>query len=54
MEFIGLKLDLIANDQNAAIISAHESKVTVHVIKTDEELFIAQTVDALLRNEGRI
>jgi acetate kinase len=48
LEFLGLTLDPIANDQNAAIISTHDSKVTVHVIKTDEELFIAQTVSALL------
>jgi acetate kinase len=54
MEFVGLKLDPIANQQNAAIISTRESKVTVHVIKTDEELFIAQTVNDLLHNGGKI
>ena len=51
LEFIGIKLDPIANQQNATIISKSESKVAVHVIKTDEEMFIAQTVNALINNK---
>ncbi len=54
LEFIGIKLDPIANQQNATIISKSESKVTVYVIKTDEEMFIAQTVSALLSEKETI
>ncbi|MDB6057583.1 MAG: Acetate kinase [Verrucomicrobiales bacterium] len=51
LEFLGIELDSIANNQNGAIISKKTSKATVHVIKTDEEMYIAQTITALLRNE---
>ncbi len=46
--FLGLVLDESSNAKNAAVISADESRVTVRVIRTDEELMIAQsTCDVL-------
>lgn len=54
LEFLGLELDPIENQQNAVIISKDQSKVVVYVIKTDEEMFMAQTVSTLLRNEGNL
>lgn len=41
-EWLGVKIDKEKNDRHAATISAAGSKVTVHVIPTDEELMIAQ------------
>jgi acetate kinase len=54
LEFLGIRIDPIANQQNAAIISTNDSKVTVRVIKTDEEMFIAQTVSTLLQPEVKL
>lgn len=51
LEFFGIKLDPIANQQRSSIVSTSDSNVTVRVMKTDEELFIAKTVGALLHNE---
>jgi acetate kinase len=48
-EFMGVKLDPVANEQNMAIISQKQSGVVVYVIKTDEEMFMAQTVNRLLQ-----
>jgi acetate kinase len=42
MEFIGLCLDPGLNHVNAAIVSRKDSRVTVRVMKTDEELMIAR------------
>lgn len=42
LEFIGLKLDLPSNSENAPVISAKSSHVKVRVIKTNEELMIAR------------
>ncbi len=44
LEFIGVKMDALANEVRSeeAIISAPDSKVTVCVIPTDEEIVIAQ------------
>lgn len=42
--FLGIELDEIKNMNNEAIISTEESKVTVRVIKTNEELMIAKLV----------
>jgi acetate kinase len=53
LQFLGIKIDDLANQQNAGIVSTADSKVTVHVIKTDEELFIAQTVAAMLNNKDK-
>ena len=48
LEFLGIHLDLMQNDANAPVISADTSRVTVRVIKTDEELQIARFVGRLL------
>jgi acetate kinase len=44
LEFLGIKLDSAPNMKNAAIISKNSSRVTVRVIRTDEELMIARSV----------
>lgn len=44
LTFLGIVLDEQRNQANASIISTDESRVTVYVIATDEELMIAQTV----------
>jgi acetate kinase len=48
LEFLGIKLDPRRNAAGADIISAKNSKVTVHVIRTDEEWIIAKNVFNLL------
>jgi acetate kinase len=42
--FLGIALDESANEVHRDIISAPASRVTVHVIRTDEELMIARSV----------
>lgn len=51
LEFLGIKMDAERNNTRGeeAIISAEDSKVTVCVIPTDEELVIAQDTAALLK-----
>jgi len=44
LEFLGIKLDEARNAAHANVISADASRVTVHVIRTDEELMIARSV----------
>lgn len=46
--FLGIKIDDSLNSQQAAIISLPDCRVTVRVIKTDEELLMAQSVNQLL------
>ncbi len=41
LAFAGVRLDPVANAANAPLISADDSRVTVRVIPTDEELMIA-------------
>ena len=48
MKFLGIELDNTRNTKNESIISADLSKVTVHVIKTNEELMIARMVQGIL------
>ena len=46
--WLGIELDQEANQQNALLISSPPSRVTVHVIPTNEELIIArQTYDTI-------
>jgi acetate kinase len=52
--FLGIELDNGRNDKNAPFISANESRVTVRIIPTDEELIIAETVDQLLSRDKKI
>jgi acetate kinase len=46
--FLGIELDAARNRSNAAVISAQASRVRVRVIRTDEELVIARSVQRAL------
>jgi acetate kinase len=48
LDFLGIRLDFAANDANAAVISAGDSRVRVRVIETNEDLMIVRHVVALL------
>src|SRR5579862_4889227 len=48
MRFLGVELDKTRNTENAAVVSADNARVTVRVIRTDEELMIARSVGRLL------
>ena len=48
LDFLGIKLNETRNSANAAIISEDGARVTVRVIRTDEELMIARSVCRLL------
>lgn len=50
LEWLGMKLDKDANDANALRISTSDSRVSVWVIPTDEELMIAQHTLALVKD----
>ena len=41
--FLGIELDAARNAESAALISAAASRVTVRVIRTDEELMLARS-----------
>jgi len=49
--FLGLALDESCNTGSAAVISADASRVTVRVIRTNEELMIARSVRRLLETQ---
>jgi acetate kinase len=44
LKFLGIELDKSRNTKTAAVISKSSSRVTVRVIRTDEELMIARSV----------
>ena len=46
--FLGLQIDPARNAQHAAVISTETSRVTVRVMRTDEELMIARSVCRVL------
>ncbi|MFI5244911.1 MAG: acetate/propionate family kinase, partial [Gemmatimonadales bacterium] len=46
--FLGVELDAEANRRNEAVISTIAARVTVRVIRTDEEMMIARSVYRLL------
>ncbi len=46
--FLGIELDEARNAANAPVISADASRVTLRVIRTDEELMIARSVRRIL------
>jgi len=48
LEFLGLRLDVAANERNADVISGPDSSVAVRMIRTDEELVIARAVRAII------
>jgi acetate kinase len=51
MEFIGIQLDPSRNRANAPIISHDDSRATVRVMKTNEELMIARHTGDLVRGK---
>ena len=51
--FLGLRLGPARNARGAAVISAAGSRVTVRVIRTDEERVIARETARLLRRQAR-
>jgi len=48
LDFLGMELDKTRNAKTAAVISKNSSRVTVRVIRTDEELMIARSVGRVL------
>jgi len=48
LDHLGIELDAGRNEANAPIVSKAASKATVRVIRTDEELLIARSVESLL------
>jgi acetate kinase len=53
LDFLGLQLDASRNQSGAPIISPDHAKVTVRIIRTDEERFIADSVLKLLASSDR-
>jgi acetate kinase len=51
LEFLGIQLDPALNSASAAVISTPESRVTVRVIPTDEELMVAKIVFDLIAGQ---
>ena len=49
--FLGIELDQQPNAANAQVISKSESRVSVRVIRTDEELIMAKSVCRFLKGE---
>ena len=54
LQFLGIELDQLKNLNNAAIISADDSKVCVRVIRTNEELMIARTACDVVNRAGSL
>ena len=52
LEFLGIELDESRNAETAAVISTDASRVTVRVIRTDEELMIARSVYRILETDA--
>ncbi|KAF4515781.1 hypothetical protein B566_EDAN000016 [Ephemera danica] len=48
LEFLGVTIDRLRNEENDAVISTADGRVTVRVIHTDEERELAQSVLSLL------
>jgi acetate kinase len=48
LEFLGLVLDEPRNASSESVISARDSRVTVRVMRTDEERMIAKSVRTVL------
>jgi acetate kinase len=52
LAWLGVQLDPVANDANAAWISTPDSKIEVRVIATDEEAMIARHARAVIRRSA--
>lgn len=51
LKFLGVKLNIEANDKHSEVISTHESQVGVYVIPTDEAKIITeQVIETLAKN----
>jgi acetate kinase len=50
--FLGIELSGPRNAETAGVISTDASRVTVRVIRTDEDLMIARSVCALLGTDA--
>ena len=48
LDYLGIRLDPQQNDRHAGIISAPESRCTVRVVPTNEDLMIARHTRNLL------
>jgi acetate kinase len=54
LEYLGIRIDVDLNYQNASLISVNHSQVGVHVIPTDESRVIcSQVIDIINTNKGR-
>jgi|SRR5690625_1831175 len=53
LDFLGLELEASQNAEHAAIISAEDSRVSVRVIRTNEELMISRSIQLLLNPRAR-
>lgn len=51
-EFLGVRIDAGQNDLGASIISSADSRVTVRVVRSEEDRIIAQHTARLLRERG--
>lgn len=51
LNFLGIEVDEKRNAENAGVISKDAGRVPVRVIRTDEELMIAKTVQRILKYE---
>lgn len=51
LQFLGIELDEKRNAENADIISSATSRISVRVIRTNEELMIAKSVYKVLKNQ---
>ncbi|HDO52705.1 MAG TPA: acetate kinase, partial [Rhizobiales bacterium] len=52
--WLGIRLDSAANEQGRERISTSESRVSVLVIPTDEDLMIARHTTAVLKDHGAL
>jgi acetate kinase len=52
LEFLGSHIDQACNETGEPVISTKDSPVTVRVIRTDEEIYIAQSVCRLLMRQA--
>ena len=52
LDFLGLRLDASRNARGCDVISADQSRITIRIIPTDEEIVIVQIVGSILRTSG--
>ena len=52
LDFLGVKLDPSMNSRGDDVISADQSRVTIRIIPTDEEIVIVRIVRSILRRKA--